>query len=552
MLQSYFGYIRVSTAKQGEQGVSLQEQRAAIEQYATRQGIQISRWFEERETAAKRGRPVFDRMMALLRQQKAVGVIIHKIDRSARNLRDWSDLGEMMDGGIQVHFANEALDLNSRGGRLSADIQAVVAADFIRNLREEARKGMRGRFKQGFYPLPAPIGYLDRGGGQPKSIDPIQGPLVKRMFELYTSGLYGQRQLQDIMHELGLRTKRGQRVKKSTFAGMLSNPFYYGLMRLKATNEVFEGRHDPLISQSLFRAARAVALQRLSKKVVKHDLSFRRSIRCGTCGYNLIGEISKGIVYYRCRTKTCGVNAIRDDLLTASIAEELTPLQLAPDERKYMQIILNGIDAETQQQRANMIQSLTASLGNVHERLSRLTDAFLDGVLDRDVLQAKQKALLEERKGIEGRLAVVQQRHDLINERLKDFLDFAASVRDVFVVAAPIVRQQILRKVTLRVTLTEKKLGIVKHKAYELFASRRKFASKTHSGLSPVEDTTTNAIGSVFETESIGEHQVRDAITSATVQSGGPLQSGQQTETKELLLRIGHELMMNDSETTYR
>ena len=58
-----------------------------------------------------------------------------------------------------------SLDLNTRGGRLSADIQAVVAADFIRNLREETKKGFYGRLKQGLYPICAPIGYLDRGGG---------------------------------------------------------------------------------------------------------------------------------------------------------------------------------------------------------------------------------------------------------------------------------------------------------------------------------------------------------------------------------------------------
>ena len=63
-------------------------------------------------------------------------MIIHKIDRSARNLKDWADLGELIDQGIDVHFANESLDLHSRGGRLSADIQAVVAADYT-CIREE-------------------------------------------------------------------------------------------------------------------------------------------------------------------------------------------------------------------------------------------------------------------------------------------------------------------------------------------------------------------------------------------------------------------------------
>ena len=105
-MKTYFGYIRVSTARQGEQGVSLEAQRDAIVRYAQHNGLAIGDWFEERETAAKRGRPLFTRMLQLLRNGKGEGVIIHKIDRSARNLKDWSDLGELIDEGIEVHFAN--------------------------------------------------------------------------------------------------------------------------------------------------------------------------------------------------------------------------------------------------------------------------------------------------------------------------------------------------------------------------------------------------------------------------------------------------------------
>jgi len=130
--------------------VSLPEQKDAITRYAGRANLTLSDWFEERQTAAKKGRPVWSQMLRALRQGKAQGVVIHKIDRSARNLKDWADLGEIIDQGIEVHFANESLDLHSRGGRLSADIQAVVAADYIRNLREEAKKGIYGRLKQGF------------------------------------------------------------------------------------------------------------------------------------------------------------------------------------------------------------------------------------------------------------------------------------------------------------------------------------------------------------------------------------------------------------------
>ncbi len=75
--------------------------------------LSIVKQYEERETAAKIGRPVFLEMLKALRDGKAHGLIIHKIDRSARNLKDWADLGSLIDSGIEVHFANESLDLKS-------------------------------------------------------------------------------------------------------------------------------------------------------------------------------------------------------------------------------------------------------------------------------------------------------------------------------------------------------------------------------------------------------------------------------------------------------
>ena len=104
-----FAYTRVSTVRQGEKGVSLSEQKESITRYGERNGLEITRWFEERESAATTGRPAFSQMLKLLRLGVAKGVIIHKIDRSARNLHDWVDVGKLVDAGVDVHFATESL-----------------------------------------------------------------------------------------------------------------------------------------------------------------------------------------------------------------------------------------------------------------------------------------------------------------------------------------------------------------------------------------------------------------------------------------------------------
>src|SRR5712691_1441193 len=303
-MKVFYGYIRVSTARQGEHGVSLEHQREAIERYANKNSLEIAKWFEEQETAAKRGRPMFGQMLKLLRTGKATGVIIHKIDRSARNLKDWADLGELIDRGIVVHFAHESLDLHSRGGRLSADIQAVIAADYIRNLREEVRKGFYGRIKQGLYPLPAPVGYLDKGKGKPKELDPVKAPLVRKAFELYASGRYTLDSLVEELWRLGLRNRGGSKLTRNRLSVLLNKPFYMGLIRLR-TGETFPGIHPPLIPKSLFDRVQRILTERTQTCSDTHDFLFRRLLTCKLCGYSLSGELQKGHVYYRCHTQTC-------------------------------------------------------------------------------------------------------------------------------------------------------------------------------------------------------------------------------------------------------
>jgi DNA invertase Pin-like site-specific DNA recombinase len=154
-MSAYLAYARVSTPRQGEKGVSLPEQKDAIERYAKLHGLEITRWFEERESASHQGRPVFSEMLRLLQRRSDLGVIIHKIDRSVRNIEDWSDICRLLDAGVEVHSATENLDLRTVAGRLSGDLLAVFATHFSRNLREEVKKGIYGRLKQGYYPFGA-------------------------------------------------------------------------------------------------------------------------------------------------------------------------------------------------------------------------------------------------------------------------------------------------------------------------------------------------------------------------------------------------------------
>ena len=435
MNKKYFAYIRVSTVKQGERGSSLTEQKSAIEAYAARGGLTIVAWFEEMETAAKQGRRTFSQMMAQLRAGKAHGRIIHKIDRSARNLRDWADLGDLIDRGIDVRFVNDNFDLLSRGGRLSADIQAVVAADFIRNLREEVKKGIYGRLKQGLYPFGAPMGYLNTGKGNAKTLDPVKGPLVREMFERYGSNTIGFEDLRQEMSAKGLRTSVGKPLFPNTLTAILNNPFYMGVIRIGTTGETFPGVHEPLITKALYDRVQSILRGKTVPKAKSHRFLLRQMVKCGSCKRRtLTGETQKSHTYYRCHL--CRHVSWRGDTLEGIALSNIERIRLDDrDMRDFRDVLAD--DYQSQEGDTERLRiSLTLRLQHVDDRTTRLTDLLIDSAIDLPTFNARKEQLLMERQGIvqdlnrSNRLSPLQELFEEFERNNRELLRYESLLDD--------------------------------------------------------------------------------------------------------------------------
>jgi DNA invertase Pin-like site-specific DNA recombinase len=478
-----FAYTRVSTIKQGEKGVSLQEQRDAILRYAQQHGLEVIRWFEEKETASKQGRPAFTQMLQLLRLGNAEGVVIHKIDRSARNLQDWADVGKLVDAGTEVHFANEALDLKTVGGRLAADIQAVVAAHYSRNLREEAKKGFYGRLKQGIYPLQAPPGYLNQGGGKLKIKDAAKAPLVIQAFELYRSGRYSLPQLAKEMYARGLRNHRGGPVSITGLSGILTNPFYTGIIRLKKTGEVFGAKHEALISQAMFKEVQGILHGKAVDRVVKHQLTFSRIVRCGTCRYALIGERQKGHIYYRCHNRpfknppACPPTAIREEQLEAVILACFERLRLSKSQIQAARAWIRQQSESDAAQVKQQIAVLELQLEAVRARMGRLTDLLLDGSIDEAVFDEKRKALILQEAETKERIKALQLGSAPVLARLEKFVELAGSPSLLYKKANREKKRELLKNILSNLSVAGKNVEITLKEPFQMVAGRDDDAS---------------------------------------------------------------------------
>ncbi|MDA7429968.1 recombinase family protein [Primorskyibacter aestuariivivens] len=424
-----FGYIRVSTQKQGL-GVSLEAQKEAIKSFASQHNLTVTQWFEEKETAAKRGRPVFTQMIRQLKRGRAAGLIMHKIDRSARNLRDWALVSELPNLGIDIFFATETLDFRSRGGRLAANLQAVIAEDYIHNLREETIKGLNGRLKQGLYPFRAPIGYLDNGRGEPKTPCPVKTPLIRKAFDLYASGQYSLRTLLPELERLGLRNLAGQPLSKHGLETILANPFYMGIIVIKRTGSVYDGLHAPIIDAKTFKRVQDVKAGRAGKKVTRHNHLYRGLFRCGLCDGPMSPERQKGRVYYRCQRPECPTTTVREDVIDATIIDILRRCQLSAEQAEQLrtewQDWLDAAPGEDQ------LRSIELNIAQCQSRSDRLMDLLIDGTIDKAGYDKKKLAIEIDLAGLEAQREKLQTPGDL-REKLGTFLELMQSLAELHI-----------------------------------------------------------------------------------------------------------------------
>ena len=288
-------YARVSSKDQEREGYSIPAQLKLLRDYAASHNFTIVHEFVDVETAKTTGRKQFGEMARFLKQAPACRtVIVEKTDRLYRNFRDCVTLEDL---DIEIHLPKEGqiISKESRSqAKLVHGIQLVIARNFIENLREEVRKGMREKAEQGIYPSRPPIGYKNNKLEHTIELDSVNAPIARRMFELYATGSYSLAALRQT-----LKAEFGKSLAKGYLQRLLKNPFYAGLFIWEG--KTYQGTHIPLVSKAQFDAVQAVFEGRNKPRFRKHNFAFRGLLTCAYDSCSITAEIKKArYVYYHC------------------------------------------------------------------------------------------------------------------------------------------------------------------------------------------------------------------------------------------------------------
>jgi DNA invertase Pin-like site-specific DNA recombinase len=224
-----YGYIRVSTDEQAKHGVSPDTQRAHILAYAELQRVKQEDFelvdiIQDLGASAKNlKRPGMGELLALMRERRAGGVIVAKLDRLTRNLGDWSNLiKEFFDerGKVRLFSVAEEVNTTKATGRMMLNIIMTIAQWEREIISERTAEGMQTKIRTGEWCGKVRYGFrLDESGpkhevsGNPLRVveDATEQETIRLMRSLAEQGR-SLRAIGQALEILGITTRDGNEV----------------------------------------------------------------------------------------------------------------------------------------------------------------------------------------------------------------------------------------------------------------------------------------------------------------------------------------------------
>jgi DNA invertase Pin-like site-specific DNA recombinase len=223
------GYIRVSTEGQADAGVSLEAQRTKLSAYCTAMDLALVGIEADEGLSAKTlTRPALQRALAALREGEADALLVTKLDRLTRSVRD---LGVLVDeyfaaGRWALLSVADSIDTRSASGRLVLNVLTSVAQWEREATAERTREALVQVRREGVRLGAAALGWRRGEGTDPRgrrvleTID-VEADTVQRMIAL-RSERRSLREIAMVLEQEGRRTKRGGRWAAETVRKVLS------------------------------------------------------------------------------------------------------------------------------------------------------------------------------------------------------------------------------------------------------------------------------------------------------------------------------------------
>ena len=220
------GYVRVSTDKQADRGVSLGAQMEKVRAMAVVHNAKLAEIIVDGgESAKSLNRPGMARLLAMVDAGEVQTVIIAKLDRLTRSVKDLCTLLERFERrGVALVSVAESLDTGSAAGRLVLNIMTAVSQWEREAIGERTRDAMRHKRSNGERVGNIPYGYRLAADGRHLEEDPSEQTVLAEIRRFRREGAT-LRGIAAALNHRAFQTRRGTAWRLESVARALkANP----------------------------------------------------------------------------------------------------------------------------------------------------------------------------------------------------------------------------------------------------------------------------------------------------------------------------------------
>lgn len=320
------GYTRVSTQLQAEEGLSLDAQRANLEEYSNKHGYEFIGIYSDAGLSGRNtNRPQLQQLIKDGEKKLFDIVLVWKISRISRNLKDLLTIVEELEKHeIALISCTEPFDTSTHLGKAFLQILGTFAELERNTLAENVKMSLMDNAKKGKWNGGIVYGY-DVLEGELR-INQQEAEVVREIFSLYLEGLGYQRIMKQLNNK-DIPTKKGSKWNLQQVRRTLTNPIYIGqksynkiidkeLNPRKNPNEdsiiVSQNSHPPIIDVEDFELVQRMIAENDPRRKKRKDVHLLSGIvKCPYCGVGMITKKSSGkkvngvakyIGYYQCKT----------------------------------------------------------------------------------------------------------------------------------------------------------------------------------------------------------------------------------------------------------
>jgi site-specific DNA recombinase len=499
-------YARKSTESADRQVQSIDDQIKYLKELAIREGLNVigSPIYESKSAKEPYVRTEFKKLIEAIKNGEIDGILCWKFDRLSRNPIDSGDLSYLLQKRKLKAIVTSEKSYFPEDNVLLISIEGGMSNQYIIDLSNNVKRGMKSKLEKGWHTAIAPQGYLNRDGKIVE--DEERFPVIKKMWDLMLTGKYTPPSILEIANnKWGYRTRQfsrigGSKMSRSAIYKLFQSKFYAGVVSWNG--QEYPGSHKPMITMNEYHQVQELLNSNGTGRKTKKNFSFTGFIRCGECGCLITAEdkykttkssgLTTKYIYYHCTHKKvdpkCSQSKnTREEELYSQMVDLLQKYTIHPQFREWAIEGLKEAHEKEIESRNQIQQTQSREVSQTQKSLDNLLDLKIRNLISDNEYSSKKATLLNELDQLKANLKNTENRMENWMVLMEKALDLATYGRQAFINGDFEAKKTILNALGSNWTLLDGKLSIQAHSWFQPIADLYPALEAEYRRLEPTE-----------------------------------------------------------------